>query len=225
MTLFVNKEADQMSEQLKGLINNFDKKEYITDPEIIKIKEAKSEADFPSKFNPKPLFENKQSNELSTKLNTLIDNFSNKLLSYKSPIDLAQKRESIPNALMLAGGIIATVGIPAGMMVGKYFNELAAGAGLAAIIPAGMMIGAGLIAYLNHVEKKEYMNNMDVDLPAKAKHNEKYGNDFLKKLDDLNIGDAFKEIKSIVDDSIKNPKEPQENAIIRIKSTIKKNNL
>lgn len=171
------------------------------------------------------LFVNKTADELSTKLNELVDDFSKKLLSYNSPIDLAQKREAIPNALMLAGGIIATVGIPAGMMVGKYFNEMAAGVGLAAIIPAGMMIGAGLITYLNHVEKKEYMNNMDFDLPAKAKHNEKYGKDFLKKLDDLNIGDSFKEIKSIVDHSIKNPKEPQENVVIKIKNTIKKNNL
>jgi F0F1-type ATP synthase assembly protein I len=171
------------------------------------------------------LFVNKTADDLSTKLNELVDNFSKKLLSYNSPIDLAQKREAIPNALMLAGGLIATVGIPAGMMVGKYFNEMATGVGLAAIIPAGMMIGAGLITYLNHVANKEYVNNMDVDLPEKAKHNEMHGNDFLKKLEGLNIGDSFKEIKSIVDDSIKNPKEPQENAIIRIKSTIKKNNL
>lgn len=225
MTLFVNKEADQMSEQLKSLINNFDKKEYVTDPEIIRIKEAKAEADFPSKFNPHPLFENKQSNELSTKLSTFVENLSIKLSSYKSPSHKAQSRESLPDALMLAGGIIATVGIPAGMIAGKYFGNMAVGGALAAIIPAGMMIGAGLVTYLNNKAMVEYVNDRDIDLPAKAKHNEKHGNDFLKKLDDLNIGDAFKDVKSIIEKSVKDPKNHPDNVILDVKQTLKKNNL
>lgn len=225
MTLFVNKEADQMSEELKSLINNFDKKEYITDPEIIRIKEAKAEADFPSKFNPHPLFENKQSNELSTKLSTLVDNLSTKLSSYKSPSDKAQSRESLPDALMLAGGLIATVGIPAGMIAGKYFGNMAVGGALAAIIPAGMMIGAGLVTYLNNKAMVEYVNDRDIDLPAKAKHNEKHGNDFLKKLDDLNIGDAFKDVKAIIEKNVKDPKNHSDNVILDVKKTLKKNDL
>lgn len=171
------------------------------------------------------LFVNKTADSLSTKLNKLVDNFSKKMTSYESPSDKAIRNESLPNALMLAGSIIAVVGVPAGAMVGKYFNEMGAGIGLSAIIPAGMIIGAGLISHLNNKALVEYVHDRDIDLPLKAKHNEKHGNDFLKKLDELNIGESFKEIKSIVDDSVKNPPSHQENVVKDVQKTLKKNNL
>lgn len=194
MTLFTHKEADQMSEQIKHLVNDFDK--------------------------------NKKENNLSAKINESFDVFSKNMLSYESPIDKANRNESLPKQLMLAAGIIATSSIPTGMLVGAaVMQNMLAGGAVAAIIPAGMVLGAGLISYLNNKANREFKIDRDFDKPLQAKHNEKHGNDFLKKLDDLNIGDAFKEIKAIVDNSIKNPSQHQENVIKEINKTIKKNNL
>lgn len=212
--------------ELSEMIANMDKdfiKKGITDRELISIKEENQH--YNPSFAPKPLFQNKLSEEISTKLSSLVENLSTKLSSYKSPSDKAQSRESLPDALMLAGGLIATVGIPAGMMAGKYFGNMAVGGALSAIIPAGMMIGAGLITYLNNKAMVEYVNDRDIDLPAKAKHNEKHGNDFLKKLDDLNIGDAFKDVKAVIEKSVKDPKNHPDNVILDVKQTLKKNNL
>jgi hypothetical protein len=162
----------------------------------------------------------------STKLNALVDEFDQNMKSYESTKNKADKREYLPNQLMIAAGIIATAAVPTGMMVGAAFLEnIVAGGAIGAIVPVGMGLGAGLISYLNNRTKNNLTNDEDFDKKIQSKHNEKHGNDFLQKLEALDIGDALKDIKEIVERNIKNPQYHQENVAKEIKTSLKKNNL
>jgi len=168
------------------------------------------------------LFTNKTADDISKKLNDLVDDFSTKMKTYKSIDAKIDNREELSNNLLMTTFLTGMATIPTGMMLGKlYLENIGAGGALGAILPVGLAAGAGLLTYLNYKSKESLENDKNIENTLKSKHNEKHGNAFLKKLEDLDIGDTFDKIKSIVDESIKHPPAHQSNVLKEVKKTLK----
>jgi len=172
------------------------------------------------------LFINKNSDVLLNKVNELVEDFSTKMKNYKSVDTKIDNRNELSNNLVLSTFLTGMATIPTGMLLGKlYLQNIGAGGALGAILPVGLAVGAGMLSYLNHRAKENLENDKNLEKTMQSKHNEKHGNDFLKKLEDLDIGDTFNKIKTIVDDSIKNPPAHQSNVLKEVKKTLKNDNL
>lgn len=172
------------------------------------------------------LFKNKISDNLVDKLNEIVEDFSTQMKNYKSIDTKMGNRDELSNNLIMTTFLTGMATIPTGMMLGKlYLENIAAGGALGAILPVGLAAGAGVLSYLNYKAKENLENDNIIEKTMKSKHNEKHGNDFLKKLEDLDIGDTFNKIKTIIEDSVKNPPSHQSNVLKEVKKTLKNDSL
>lgn len=172
------------------------------------------------------LFKKHISEELSAELHSLVDDYTDNLLDYEFIREKIERREDLNEDLVLAAKLSLVAAIPAGMMMGSaYMDNITSGGAIGAILPMGLSLGAGLVSYLNRKDNKELAINQELDKPMQSKHNERFGEEFLDKIVVLDIGQAFNDIKAIVDESIKNPPKFQENIGIDIRNTLIKNKL
>lgn len=172
------------------------------------------------------LFNTHISEELSAELHSLVDDYTDNLLDYEFIREKIERREDLNEDLVLAAKLSLVAAIPAGMMMGSaYMDNITSGGAIGAILPMGLSLGAGLVSYLNRKDNKELAINQELDKPMQSKHNERFGEEFLDKIGVLDIGQAFNDIKAIVDESIKNPPKFQENIGIDIRNTLIKNKL
>jgi hypothetical protein len=172
------------------------------------------------------LFKNKISAELSAELHGLIDDYSENLIDYIPLRERIEDREELASSLRTASLLTLAISIPTGISLGSaYMDSMISGGFIGSIIPAGLGVGCGLITLLNKYKHKELDNNHELDKPLQASHNNKYAQEFLEKLTDLDIGEAFNDIKKIVDESITNPPKFQENIGIEIRNVLNKNKL
>lgn len=172
------------------------------------------------------LFKKHISEELSAELHSLVDDYTDNLLDYEFIREKIERREDLNEDLVLAAKLSLVAAIPAGMMMGSaYMDNITSGGAIGAILPMGLSLGAGLVSYLNRKDNKELAINQELDKPMQSKHNERFGEEFLDKIVVLDIGQAFNDIKAIVNESINNPPKFQENIGIDIRNTLIKNKL
>lgn len=172
------------------------------------------------------LFKRTISEELSAELHSLVDDYTEKLLDYEFISEKIERNEDLTEDLVLAAKLAFASAIPTGMLLGSaYMDNITSGGAIGAILPMGLSLGAGVVSYFNHKNNKELAINQELDKPMQSKHNERLGEEFLDKIGVLDIGQAFNDIKAIVDESIKNPPKFQENIGIDIRNTLIKNKL
>lgn len=172
------------------------------------------------------LFKQSIADELSAEIHGLVDDYTEQLMDYEFISEKIENREELKESLVFSAGLTLIGAIPAGMMLGSaYMSNLVGGGAIGAILPVGLGLGAGLISYLNRKENQELSINSELDKPMQSKHNEKLREDFLKKLSDLNIGDAFNDVKAVVDESVNNPPKFQEHIGMDVRNALMKHKL
>jgi len=172
------------------------------------------------------LFKQSISEELSNELHGLVDDYTENLINYVSIAEKIEDREEVAEELLSGAAASIIAAIPIGMWIGSaYLDSLTGGATIGAIIPAGLGLGSGLISYLNRKDTQQLAISDSLDKSLQSKHNEVVGKDFLEKLSEFNLDDAFKEIKAVVDESIKNPPKFQEDVGNEVREVLKKNKL
>lgn len=172
------------------------------------------------------LFKTHISEELSAELHSLVDDYTDNLLDYEFISEKIERREELNEDLVLAAKLTLVAAIPTGMMLGSaYMDNITSGGAIGAILPMGLSLGAGLVSYLNRKDNKELSINQELDKPMQSKHNEIAGQEFLDQISGLEIGEAFNDIKAIVDESIKNPPKFQENIGINVRNVLIKNKM
>lgn len=172
------------------------------------------------------LFKQSISEELSNKLHGLVDDYTENLTDYVSIAEKIEDREEIAEELLSGAAASIIAAIPIGMWIGSaYLDNLTGGATIGALVPASLGLGSGLISYLNRRDTQQLAISDALDKSLQSKHNEVIGKDFLEKLSEFNLDDAFKEIKAVVDESIKNPPKFQENIGNEVRSILNKNKI
>jgi hypothetical protein len=172
------------------------------------------------------LFKRNISEELSAELHGLVDDYTENLLDYEFISEKIERREDLSEGLLFSAGLTLATALPVGMMLGSaYMDNITSGGAIGAILPMGLGLGAGLISYLNHKDNKELTINQELDKPMQSKHNEKAGQEFLQQLSEFDVGEAFNDIKEIVDASVKNPPKFQENIGMEVRNVLIKNKM
>jgi len=139
------------------------------------------------------LFDKKIADDLSYKVQGLVDDFSETLSDYEFVSEKIDRRDELADYLYSSAGLTLVATLPVGMLIGaSYMGGMGNGGLIGSILPASIGIGAGLISYLNHRTNKDLVSNPDLDKPMQSLYNEKHGQEFLKKLGELDVGEAFK---------------------------------
>jgi len=172
------------------------------------------------------LFKISIAEQLSAELHGLVDDYAENLSNYISISEKVEDREEIAEGLLSGAAMSVIAALPVGMWIGSsYLDSMVGGATIGAILPTGLGLGAGLISYLNHRDSHKLYLDSDLDKPMQSQHNAVAGKDFLDKLSELNIGEAFNDVKAVVDESIKNPPKYQEDVGAQVRTALSKHKL
>lgn len=172
------------------------------------------------------LFKKSISEELSNKLHGLVDDYAENVIDYISISEKIEDREELAEELVSGATASVIAALPIGMWLGSvYLDSLTGGATIGALVPASLGLGAGLISYFNRRDTQQLAISDELDKSLQSKHNAVFGKEFLEKLSEFNLEDAFNEIKEVVDNSIKNPPKFQENIGNEVRSILNKNKI
>lgn len=172
------------------------------------------------------LFKISIAEQLSAELHGLVDDYTENLANYIPISERVEDREELAEGLLSGAALSVVSAIPIGMWIGSsYLDSMISGGTIGAILPTSLGLGAGLISYLNHRDTKNLSLNSELDKPMQSNYNKIVGKEFLEKLSDFNIGDAFDDVKAVVDESIKNPPKFQETIGDDVRKALSKHKL